>query len=39
MNINTVGTNNTNAINTITSAGIIYGITTAAGNDNIYSIH
>jgi hypothetical protein len=40
MNINTVGTNNTianNAINTITSAGIIYGITTAAGNDNIYS--
>jgi hypothetical protein len=39
MNINTVGTNNTianNAINT-TSAGIIYGITTAAGNDNIFS--
>jgi hypothetical protein len=39
MNINTVGTNTiaNNAINTITSAGTIYGITTATGNDNIFS--
>jgi hypothetical protein len=41
MNINTVGTNNTianNAINTITSAGTIYGITTAPGTTIFFRI-
>ncbi|MDQ6844931.1 MAG: hypothetical protein M3Z92_11345, partial [Bacteroidota bacterium] len=40
MNVNLTGTNNAttgNIIRNITSAGNITGITTAAGNDNIYS--